>query len=526
MIKPKKVEKPASRLPLGLLIAGVGTAAALLVGLGIGLALVFKSRGAGEPQSLAAVKAAEGAVPGPAAPPPPVEQAPPPPAEQVPLRAANTTDRAGSDGASAVQAPGVANAPPSSHPETPAARPAAGQPDGASSSSGPIAGSAAAASAIVRAVQTTDAAVKMIQEATVFIKVQAGRLRGSGTGFVIQSEGDTVLIATNHHVAVPQIDGAPEADNHSRPGAGSVVTVVFRGGGGPGVEQSLRAEVIAADGDEGHDLAILQARGVKDPPGAIALSDAPEPTITMPVLIYGFPFGNLDEQLDPSVHRNPSITVNRGSVSSLKKDHFNRLARIQIDGSINPGNSGGPVVDEKGRLVGVAVAKINNTNIGFAIPGLELARMLGGRLGPIRLGMRGESGGQADVQVEVSLIDPRKRIQSVDVLFAPAGKASAGAAPDAEGSWPPPGRRRNREPCPERHKRIGRLQNHGQVARRSPPARSGCLSACIGETPLHKPDALPGAESAHGARSRRHRAQIKPSRRNLLGSGTSDRRAQ
>src|SRR6516225_4286523 len=59
---------------------------------------------------------------------------------------------------------------------------------------------------------------------------------------------------------------------------------------------------------------------------------------------------------------NPSITVNRGSVSSMKNDQFNRLAHIQIDGSINPGNSGGPVVDEKGRLVGIAVAKIHNTN--------------------------------------------------------------------------------------------------------------------------------------------------------------------
>ena len=215
------------------------------------------------------------------------------------------------------------------------------------------------------------------------------------------------------------------------------MTVVLRSGGGPGVEQSLPAEVIADDGDGSHDLAILQVRNVKNPPEPISLSTAPEPTITMPLLIYGFPFGNLDQQLDPSVRRNPSITVNRGSVSSLKKDQFNQLARIQIDGSINPGNSGGPVVDEKGDWSVLPSPRSTTRISGLRSPGAELTRMLEGRLGPTRLGMKGESGGQANLQVQVSLIDPLKRIESVDFLFAPAAKGSQSAGPDADGSWPP-----------------------------------------------------------------------------------------
>jgi regulation of enolase protein 1 (concanavalin A-like superfamily) len=156
----------------------------------------------------------------------------------------------------------------------------------------------------------------------------------------------------------------------------------------------------------------------------------------MPVVIYGFPFGNIDKALDPAVKHNPSISVIRGSVSSLRNDQFNKLSRIQIDGSINPGNSGGPVVDEKGRLVGICVAKLADTNIGFAIPAAELTRMLDGRIGSVSLAMRGERGGLAELQVRVRVIDPLSRIESLDLLFAPSSSRSD-AAPDGDGSWPP-----------------------------------------------------------------------------------------
>ena len=307
--------------------------------------------------------------------------------------------------------------------------------------------------------------IEKVQAATVYLKVQAGRTMGSGTGFVIRSDDNTVLVATNDHVANPHLEGVPRDDDSSRPQPQPTIVAVFRSGVGPGAEQSLPARILAADGDENRDLAILEVHGVKNPPEPIAMSDAAVPTLLMPLLIYGFPFGNIDMSLNKAVHRNPSITVNRGAVSSMRNDQFNRLARIQIDGSINPGNSGGPVVDEKGRLVGISVAKIANTNIGFAIPVAELTRMLDGRVGALSMAMRGEHTGQADLQVRVRLIDPLNRIKSVDFLYAPRSVGNGATGPDSDGSWAPlPGRRRSNCIATERpHRQRSRHPSNRHV---------------------------------------------------------------
>src|SRR5207247_2060778 len=117
-------------------------------------------------------------------------------------------------------------------------------------------------------------------------------------------------------------------------------------------------------------------------------------------------------------------------------DEFGQVSYIQIDGSLNPGNSGGPVVDERGRLVGVAVAQISHTTIGFAIPPAELTRMLDGRVGRLSLALRGTQGGTADLQIEARVVDPLNRLRAIELLYAPAGTQSP-PQPAADGTWPP-----------------------------------------------------------------------------------------
>ncbi|MDI9819472.1 MULTISPECIES: S1C family serine protease [unclassified Legionella] len=53
---------------------------------------------------------------------------------------------------------------------------------------------------------------------------------------------------------------------------------------------------------------------------------------------------------------------------------------IQTDASINPGNSGGPLLDSKGRLIGLNTAIYSNSGssagIGFAVPADDVARIV------------------------------------------------------------------------------------------------------------------------------------------------------
>jgi len=52
------------------------------------------------------------------------------------------------------------------------------------------------------------------------------------------------------------------------------------------------------------------------------------------------------------------VKVTKGVVSSLS-GLGNNYSNIQIDASLQPGNSGGPIINKKGNVVGVAVAKLD-----------------------------------------------------------------------------------------------------------------------------------------------------------------------
>ena len=137
---------------------------------------------------------------------------------------------------------------------------------------------------------------------------------------------------------------------------------------------------------------------------------------------YGFPYADINLNKG-----NPSITVSSGTVSSLLKDEHGQLVSLKVDGGLHPGNSGGPLVDEQGRLIGVAVAKLAD-NIGFAIPAADLREVLAGRVGAMRLFITKSKTPTPDLQVRAQLVDPNGRIKRARVLVAPAHGAAALAA--------------------------------------------------------------------------------------------------
>jgi S1-C subfamily serine protease len=244
--------------------------------------------------------------------------------------------------------------------------------------------------------------LKELKAASVYIIAMTQTMYATGSGFVVRAQGDNAYVVTNHHVITPPKDEAvgprspfiprgprmpipprppirppqfPRRPFQFQPGQGQQqaveLTVVFYSS--EQREQSVAAEVLADNPDD--DLALLRVTGLREVPRPIDWQRTPEPVETMTVFAFGFPFG---KDLDPK-KGNPAITVSKGAVSSLRQDR-GELKEVQLDLDLNPGNSGGPVVDDKGALVGVAVAKVSNSKIGFAVPAHKLKRLLQGRL--------------------------------------------------------------------------------------------------------------------------------------------------
>ena len=186
-----------------------------------------------------------------------------------------------------------------------------------------------------------------VNPAVVYIEVlvnQEGTLTplGSGSGFVLDTQGHVV---TNNHV-VEQADA---------------VRVKFSNG--------VVADAQVLGQDPYSDLAVLQ---VNVPPAQLApleLGDSSTLQVGQRVVAIGNPFGLAG-------------TMTVGIISALGRTlpaqvlqeggRFSNPEIIQTDAAINPGNSGGPLLDTRGRVVGVntAIRSLTGTNsgIGFAVP--------------------------------------------------------------------------------------------------------------------------------------------------------------
>jgi S1-C subfamily serine protease len=263
--------------------------------------------------------------------------------------------------------------------------------------------------------------MEAIKRATVLLKPKVqlvinGRVAiVSGSGFFFSKAGDDGYIATNAHVAGP---------NKTRP----PVDVYFNSG--LPSEKRLLGAIVAVD--EAVDLAIVKVKlNGWDAPPPIPTEKEVDCYETMPVYMFGFPFG---EALARSKAL-PEITISRGNVSSLRRNKYGFLSAVQIDGSINPGNSGGPIISENGDLIGVAVAKVVGTQIGFAIPGAELRDVMAGRVAPGKMEQIEAADGKAKFNATVQLIDPLRRVSKVTLWTIRAGELEKLPEPGKNGHY-------------------------------------------------------------------------------------------
>ena len=164
-----------------------------------------------------------------------------------------------------------------------------------------------------------------------------GNAQSQGSGFVYDDEGHVI---TNQHV----VDGAES------------VSVKFTDG------STYDAEVVGSDPST--DVAVLKVDAPASILEPLALGDSDAVEVGDGVVAIGSPFG-LEQ------------TVTTGIVSALHRqitspNNFAIDDAIQTDAAINHGNSGGPLLDLRGRVIGVnsqiESESGGNDGVGFAVP--------------------------------------------------------------------------------------------------------------------------------------------------------------
>lgn len=165
---------------------------------------------------------------------------------------------------------------------------------------------------------------------------------GSGSGFVIDQQGHVV---TNNHVV-------ENAD---------ALKVTFSDG-------TVTNDVEIVGRDSYSDLAVIRVDTGPDRLTLLELGDSDELQVGQRVVAIGNPFG-----LQGTMTVGVVSAVGRTLTSRvLAGGAFSNPAIIQTDASINPGNSGGPLLDSRGRVVGVNTAIRSqtgaNVGVGFAVP--------------------------------------------------------------------------------------------------------------------------------------------------------------
>ncbi len=237
--------------------------------------------------------------------------------------------------------------------------------------------------------------LRKVKTATAYLRVRlSDGTAVTGSGFLASFGNEQGIVLTNAHVL-------GMLDPESRPPKS--VDVVFNSG--EPNELHLPGQILGVDASS--DLAMVRVNGA-GLPTPLQVKSAAGLVETQRVYVFGFPLG---ERLGKE------ITIRESSVSSLRKDAFGNLDKVQVNGGMDPGNSGGPVVDSRGDVVGVAVAVIRNTQINFAIPGDYVSIIANGRIRDGRMDSQAyvQPDGKIGQPVRLSVIDPLNRIKQVAV---------------------------------------------------------------------------------------------------------------
>ena len=194
---------------------------------------------------------------------------------------------------------------------------------------------------------------KAYQELVPYLAEQAALKKTSGSGFVIELEGENHLLS-NFHVVQPALQN----DNITL-SEGSAIKVIFPNGLG-----EMYAKVVGVNPSLDLALLVVEDQGNFPKVKALRIADSSQVRVGQKAIAIGNAFGL-------------ASTVTAGIVSatgrSLPTVRDAWVPMIQTDTAINPGNSGGPLLNSAGELIGINTAILNpsgrsSTGVGFAVP--------------------------------------------------------------------------------------------------------------------------------------------------------------
>jgi serine protease Do len=166
--------------------------------------------------------------------------------------------------------------------------------------------------------------------------------RGSGSGVIVDADG---YIITNAHVVQDALQLRVE------------IPVAATGHSILGTSRFVKGEVVGMDLET--DLAVIKIEEHKLP--VLPFGDSDELSAGQLVLAIGSPLGL-------------QTSVSLGVVSSVARqlEPESPMIYVQTDAAINPGSSGGPLVDLRGRLMGISTLIASQAGgsegLGFAAP--------------------------------------------------------------------------------------------------------------------------------------------------------------
>ena len=220
------------------------------------------------------------------------------------------------------------------------------------------------------------------------------------SGFVYKRTGDTVYIVT-------KADLFTDSD-----------TVELTFFSGTSKEKSMRGKLFCCS--KIYNLAVVK---VSAPFLKTPLLETSEVKLyqTMPLYVVGFTFG----EKKSGAPENQETSIETAAISGFHKNEDGSLKFIRLDANVTLGNMGAPVIDEKGKFIGMFWGGLSGTKIAEVLPASFIEKIFGGYVENLKAGRLFKENDIFKVEIQARIFDPFNTIKDVSVVAVPISDLTA-----------------------------------------------------------------------------------------------------